>query len=144
MPFFDDARGVNPVIGTILMVGVVVILSAAIGTFILSFGTGLVGPTQAGLEISSIQTGDNGSVTVSVLTMGNADDVRVTATTDGDRLEDPDNDMTNELSHRFTDVGQSHTFETDSSAGETLEVNLVGIARTGGDEAVVFEEVVQL
>jgi flagellin-like protein len=70
----DDA--VSPVVGVILMVAVTVILAAVIGSFVLDLGNNVQANAQAGVTFN--QDSSDGTATVQVVSMENADDLKVT------------------------------------------------------------------
>ena len=75
----DDA--VSPVIGVILMVAITVILAAVIGTFVLGLGDNVQETPTAGV---SVDEEANESVTITVVTTGNLDGLRIVGA-DGER-----------------------------------------------------------
>lgn len=93
-------KAVSPVVGVILMVAITVVLSAIIGGFVLGLGDTDTTAT-AGVEI------DTDNQTVNVVTMGNADELKV--------LVNGDVDTT------ITDVG-THSIETELEDGDDITV----------------------
>ena len=71
----NENRGVSPVVGVILMVAITVILAAVIGTFVLDLGSNVQQNPQAGVTFSEEGT----DVVVQVISMENADEVRIEA-----------------------------------------------------------------
>lgn len=140
-------RAVNPVVGTIILVAIVVILSATVGTLLLAYTTDLGGGAQAALDLSHVNSGDGGSATVTVISMGSADHIDVRATTDESALVNPDNESESidSVDTRLDSTGDSFTVRKhDANANDTVEVQLVGVAVRGGDEAVIFDEMVTI
>ena len=70
----EEERAVSPVIGVILMVAITVILAAVIAAFVLDLGDSVGQEAQAGVTID-IDESDNGSITMEVTSLGNADEV---------------------------------------------------------------------
>lgn len=88
--FFEDARGVSPVIGVILMVAVTVILASVIGVFVLGLGDNL-GDTapQASFSTDNVDNTD-GSISLDV-TMTAGQDITTSdlvLALDGERYPD--------------------------------------------------------
>jgi flagellin-like protein len=69
--FGGEERGVSPVIGVILLVAITVILAAVIGAFVLGLGDEINTEANAGFSYS--QDADNGEVTITLTSEGNAD-----------------------------------------------------------------------
>jgi len=141
MRFRTDTRAISPIIGAILVVAVAIILSAVIGTFLISTGGSLSGGAQAGLDFDSSADNGNGQATVSVITMQNSDSVEVTATVvDGDPFLDG-GDV--EQEQTLSGAGDSATFEGDN-VGTEFDVRIVAVAQSGDSESVVLDQVVAL
>jgi flagellin-like protein len=68
---------VSPVIGVILMVAITVILAAVIGTFVLGLGDSLQQNAQAGVSFDRNPV--DGTVEVQLISMENADEVRISS-----------------------------------------------------------------
>ena len=78
----DKVHGaVSPVVGVILMVAVTVILAAVIGTFVLDLGNNVQENPQAGVTFE--EDGSEDTVSAQIISMENADEVRVSPDADG-------------------------------------------------------------
>ena len=140
-------RAVNPVVGTIILIAIVVILSATVGTLLLAYTTDLGGGAQAALDLSHVNSGDSGSATVTVISMGSADHIDVRATANDSALEKPDNESESveTVDTRLDSTGDSFTVRKhENYANNAVEVQLVGVAVRGDDEAVIFDEMVTI
>ena len=140
-------RAVNPVVGTIILIAIVVILSATVGTLLLAYTTDLGGGAQAALDLSHVNSGDGGSATVTVISMGSADHIDVRATANDTALANPDNqsESIDSVDTRLDSTGDSFTVRKhDDYADDAVEVQLVGVAVRGDDEAVIFDELVTI
>ncbi|WP_247002310.1 type IV pilin [Halosolutus gelatinilyticus] len=134
----DRDRAVNPVIGTVLLIGVAVILSASIGTFLIGMANDLSGGAQGAVEVShSVQDPDDGFITISSVSMQRADRITITATdVDGaDRLEGGASVLADEI----RTVGGSVTIRQDSDHEGDVDVSIVAIAEYGDDSALIFD-----
>lgn len=140
-------RGVNPVVATILLVGIVVILSAAVGAFVLELGADLDSSAGASVDVTDHSpNGTDGSVTVTIIGLEDADFVEVRATApDGNRLDDGGTDVT-ELTTRLESAGDRARFEEGDHTGGPAEttVDLVAVAHRGGTASLVLDERVVL
>ena len=137
-------RAVNPVIGTVLLVAIVIVLSSAISVFVFGLGNDLTQPAIAGVDLETSAEG-NGTATVTAQSFSRADRVEVTAeTTDGgDDLYDRDADETSaELEATLGGAGERITFE--SARDDPVEVRVVAVAVSGQGEAVMLDETVEL
>ena len=123
--------GVSPVIGVILMVAVTVILAAVIGSFVLGLGSNVEQNPQAGVTFD--QDGD--SVSVQVVSMSNADYLRVSV--DSDSGASLASDFTNVAegdgsANNLENVGESGTVE-GLGDGDTITV----VGSLDGTESVI-------
>ncbi len=130
----DDEEAVSPVIGVILMVAITVILAAVIGTFVLGLGDEVEETVTAGVnfDVDAIEN----EVSVSVVTMGNADYVMLvgdhtlnesanpyvestgeTITLTTDELETPDGSLT-----AVGVIGGATWEGTDDDGGDTFDM----------------------
>ena len=137
-------RAVNPVIGTILLVAIVIILSSAISVFVFGLGQDLTEPAQASVDLETTNAG-NGTATVTAQSLLRADHVTVTAeTTDGSaNLYDPDADTTtDELEAILESAGERASFE--SARDDPVEVRIVAVAVAGQGETIVLDETIEL
>jgi len=118
----DGEQAVSPVIGVILMVGVVVILAAVIGAFALSFAdSGGSSAPQVSLESDYNETNDN----VVTLTVQGGD------TFDASNVEF-EGDLANQTDADVESGGDDWTASSDFtdgdsvSAGDSIEVGVTG------------------
>ena len=144
-------RAVNPVLGVVLIVGLAVVCSATLGTFLIGVGSGLddstTPPPGATVEIETLVPHDtDGFVTVGVRSLTDADAVAVTATTtDGSRaIADGTADGTARLTERAAAAGDSVTIREDVEAPRDVELRLVARAQRGDEATVVFDRRVVL
>lgn len=134
-----NSRAVSPIIGTILIVAIVILLSAIIGTFLLASTDGITTGTQAGVELDDQPGGGTGVATVTTITIGSAESVEVSATVvDGGQLEGGASE-----SETLEGAGDSVTFVGDNDPDE-FDVRIIATAEAGGDEAVLLNRVVTL
>lgn len=147
MDGISDDRGVNPVVATILLVGIVVVLSAAVGAFVLDLGADLEANAGASVDVTSVSpNGTDGSVTVTALGLENAAFVEVRAVApDENRLDDGGTNVT-EHSARLESAGESVTFVEGAETGGPADtaVEIQAIAHRGDRESLVLEERVVL
>ncbi|WP_435551651.1 archaellin/type IV pilin N-terminal domain-containing protein [Natrinema sp. CGMCC1.2065] len=128
--------GVSPVVSTVLMVAVVIVLAAAIGTSFLGFGDLLGGGARAAVETEVAPGTDDGSVTGVVLDIGSSDRVEITAETGGDDITD--GTTTNSAIERtVTESGERLTVEEGPTGDTTIE--FTGVAYTSRSESIVLE-----
>ena len=108
----SDSRAVSPVIGVVLMVGIVVALGAVVGAAVLGVGVG-VGDTapNAQFEVSTGVDSDTGANYVQV-------DHRAGETIDSDRFEYALNGDTEAL----TALPSGESFPDSVSAGDTTQL----------------------
>lgn len=123
-----DERGVSPVIGVILMVAITVILAAVIASFVLGFGDSVSQNVQAGADVTEK---DDGNVTVTWISEGNAQSLNVTQDGTNTAFVDGEKNM--------TAVGQSVEIET--TATETITVTVVAVGEGGSKTVITQEEV---
>ncbi|MFC4541204.1 type IV pilin [Halosolutus amylolyticus] len=137
--FTEENRATNPVIGIVLLIGVAVILSAAIGTFLIGLSSDLNGGTQAAVETSTVVTDDtDGFVTVTGISMQRADQIAVEATVaDGtDALEDASGNGTFRVTKEIDTVDESVTFRQHAPPNGDVAVEIVAVAhRADGDHS---------
>ncbi|GAA0265615.1 type IV pilin [Halobacterium noricense] len=134
----DDERGVSPVIGVILMVAITVILAAVIASFVLGFGDQVSQNVQAGADISET---DDGSVTATWISEGNADHLNVSVSDDSNVAFD-ESSITGYA--EIQQVGNTATLTTDGDSPPydvTVTVTAVG---SGGSRTVVAQEEVSV
>lgn len=140
-------RGVNPVVATILLVGVVVILSAAVGAFVLELGADLEANAGASLDVTDVSPGGaDGTVTVTLLGLEEAEYVEVRARApNGNRLDDAGTNVT-ERSVRLESAGDRVTFVEGAETGgpASTDVELIAVAHRGSSESLVLDERVVL
>ncbi|GAB3024191.1 type IV pilin [Natronobiforma cellulositropha] len=137
-----DEQAVNPVIGTVLLVAVVVILAATVGAFALQIADGVDDGPRAAVTITDTQPdGGNGHLVVTVLNLENSDQVTVTATTSGDELEGASG-PTDEVSETVTNAGQNVRVQADGNS--PVEVRVTAVAERGDREGLVFDQTVTL
>ena len=138
-------RGVTPVIGIILMVGITVLLAASIAAFTLGLAGDADEGARAAVDVSDLSPGENGSVTVQVLNMETASEVEITATvTSGEaRLDDGSGGSTDEVV-KIRDTPGSVTFEENSPDDERTTVEIIAIADSGTAESVMLEDSVSI
>lgn len=142
-PFFDDRRSVSPVIGVVLMIGIVVALGAVIGGSIFGLGTG-IGETAPNTQFDAEYDGDEDILTVTHVAGDTVDGERLTYSIDGDGFGD--NTVTSGDSAEFN-IDNDEIFEIrwESSSGETSTVlftyeipavssNIGGISNPSSDE----------
>lgn len=142
-------RAVNPVLGVLLVVGLTVVCSAALGTVLIGVGNDAEnGPAvDATVEVETVVThGSDGFVTLGVTALDDADSVTVTATTtDGTpAIADGTPNGTAELTERRDAVGDSVTVReaVDPDQPRDVELRLVAVAHHGDREAVVLDRTV--
>lgn len=144
-PLEHTDRAVNPVMGVILIVGIAVVCSAALGTFLIGVGGDLEGSTPPGgtLEVNTlVQDETDGFVTLEVTTITDADLLEVTATTtDGSAAIADGTGGTAELTERRESPGDSITFRKAVDDPRDVELRLVAVAH-GDGETVVFDRTV--
>ena len=116
----DDDRAVSPVIGVILMVAITVILAAVIGTFVLGLGEDIQSEANAGVTFDVTSS----DATVTWVSQGNADEVRIQVDSAGGTWTTDGSDTT------LTSVGDS---STESQAG-TYRVSVIAVKNPGADE----------
>ncbi|NKE34221.1 type IV pilin [Natronococcus sp. JC468] len=112
----EDERAVSPVIGVVLMVAVTVVLSAVIAGFVMEMGDGMEESLEATGAASFDFGADEGVMTVSLVSEGNADDWEIV----GD-VTDPVNEIDG--------AGETATLACQTSntaANETLESSETG------------------
>ncbi|WP_293032759.1 type IV pilin [Natronococcus sp.] len=73
----EDERAVSPVIGVVLMVAVTVVLSAVIAGFVMEMGDGMEDSLEATGAASFDFDADEGTMIVSIVSEGNADEWEV-------------------------------------------------------------------
>lgn len=129
-------RAVSTVVSTVLMIAVVIVLAAAIGTYFLGFGNMLDEGARASFDVEATAGTDNGSVTVVVLDIGSSDRVEITAETGGDDITDGAT-TDSSIERTVTESGERITVEEVPSGDTTIE--LTGVAHTSGSESIVLE-----
>ncbi len=134
-------RGVSPVVSTILVIAIVIVLTAAIGTYFLGFTGLLDGGARAAVETEVTTGTDDGSVTVVVLDMGSSDRVEITAETDGDDIT-AGATTDSSIERTVTERGERITLE-EVPAGDTT-IELTGVAHASGSESIVLEREVTI
>lgn len=109
----EEHRGQAEVIGTVLMVGIVVIIAATVGTLI--FGLDIVqdGERAVAPQVTFEATADNGNVTIEHRSGDTLDMEEITVLVDGEEF---DEDLPED---RWTS-GQSVTIEVDP--GDTIRI----------------------
>ena len=148
-PLEDAAeRAVDPVVGVVLIVGVVVLLSASVGTLLIGFGSDLEAgaPPEATVEIDTVVAHDtDGFVTLTVEELTRAEAVELTATTDGSATIATDTGATDSHTERVTTADEQVTFrKAVDGEGHDVELRLVAIATDGDRETTVFDRTVIL
>jgi archaeal type IV pilus assembly protein PilA len=83
----EDERAVSPVIGVVLMVAVTVVLSAVIAGFVMEMGDGMEDSLEATGAASFDFDADEGSMTVALVSEGNADEWEAVGDIDGGPVE---------------------------------------------------------
>ncbi|MDG5757932.1 type IV pilin [Natronococcus sp. A-GB1] len=83
----EDERAVSPVIGVVLMVAVTVVLSAVIAGFVMEMGDGMEDSLEATGAASFDFDADEGAMTVSLVSEGNADEWEVVGDVEDDPIE---------------------------------------------------------
>ena len=127
MPSGTD-RAVSPVIGVVLMVGIVVALGAVVGGAVLGLGVG-VGETAPNAQFDASYDGED-TLTVTHVAGDTVDGERLTYTIDGSE-ESPDGDA---FDGEIT-AGTSETFSGEND-GETFEIQWT--SENGETSSVLF------
>jgi len=136
-----DERGVSPVIGVILMVAITVILAAVIASFVLGFGDSVSENVQAGADISSTQGDQDGEVTVTWISEGNADHLNVSVSGDTDNLSANSSETIDEVGGTVTYSEDTDLAGDDNPTQITVTVTAVG---SEGTRTVVTQETVTI
>lgn len=135
-----DGRAASPIIGIILMVAIVVILAAVIGTSLVGFGQEPTKEAQAGAALEWDQGAGTGHVDVTYVTRGNSEKLEVNY----EVQTNPGSNSVNVThgSTTLTDPGTSVTLTEDpGNADEDVEVKVTVVAfLPSGEKAVVAVE----
>ena len=123
----QSSRAVAPVIAVILMVAITVILASVVAVFVLDIGGGLSEDAQVGIDFE--QDVNEETVTVEVLSIGNAAYIELRGDIDDDDFEWSDD--LSESGDRVVLEGDDHLQNEDDGS-----LNAVGIT-PAGDENVV-------
>ncbi|WP_265109620.1 type IV pilin N-terminal domain-containing protein [Halosolutus halophilus] len=136
----EEERAVSPVIGVILMVAITVILAAVIAAFVLDLGGGLSENANAGVDTAVDNT--DGEVTVSVKSMGNAEEIVLRGDVDDSLVDEVDGSTGDydETSDALTQAGTSITLGYTASDGESGTVTVVAITADGTETQVASQE----
>ncbi|WP_353634463.1 type IV pilin [Halobacterium sp. NMX12-1] len=132
IPDFDE-RGVSPVIGVILMVAITVILAAVIASFVLGFGDSVSENVQAGADISE---NDDGTVTVTWISEGNAANLNVSTSDATNTVFDTE---TADGYAEIQEVGQTATLSSNDTSSYTVTVTVTAVG-SGDSRTVVTQE----
>ncbi|AGB36147.1 type IV pilin [Natronococcus occultus] len=112
----DTERAVSPVIGVVLMVAVTVVLSAVIAGFVMEMGDGMEDSLEATGAASFDFDADDGVMTVSLVSEGNADEWEIV----GDVEDSPVTEI-NGAGEAVTLACSDDTGNDDSTDGESNE-----------------------
>ncbi|WP_440764604.1 type IV pilin [Natronorubrum sp. DTA7] len=144
-------RAVNPVVAGLLLVGVAVLCSAAVGTVLIGVESDLEDEAEpkAAVETSTVvQDATDGFVTLEVTSMTSAERVEITAmTTDGTpTIADGTPNGTAERTVHVDAVGDTATVRkaVDSTTPRDVDVRIVAVATDGDAETRVFDRTVTL
>ncbi|WP_436344166.1 type IV pilin [Natronorubrum sp. FCH18a] len=144
-------RALNPVVGGLLLVGLTVLCSAAVGTVLIGFESDIEGENvpDATVEASTLVRDDTeGFVTLEVTSMTRADHVDLTARTiDGTAtIADGTANGTADLVQRREAVAESVTIRkaVDSAEARDVEIRIVAVAHGDDAETRVFDRTVRL
>lgn len=140
MPSPGSDRAVNPVIGTVLLVALVIVLSSAISVFVLGLGSELTEPAQGSVDVEVTDEG-NGTVTVTATGLQRADRIDVRAQAIDGELWDGESGETDDLEASLERIAETTSFE---AAGGDTEVRIVAIAVSDGGEAIVYDDTHEL
>jgi flagellin-like protein len=132
-----DERGVSPVIGVILMVAITVILAAVIASFVLGFGDSVQENVQAGADVDEK---DDGTVSVTWISEGNADQLNVSVNGESANLTDVGKTLTIRNDGTVDTLDDSHI---NLTSGGTYDVTVVAVG-SGGTRTVVSTEEVEV
>lgn len=125
----EDERAVSPVIGVVLMVAVTVVLSAVIAGFVMEMGDGMEDSLEATGAASFDFDADEGVMTVSLVSEGNADEWGIVGDVDDGNVDGIDG------------VGETVTLQcgNDDEALESDETGTVSVTASidGGSSTVI-------
>ncbi|WP_440771491.1 type IV pilin [Natronorubrum sp. DTA28] len=143
-------RAISPIVAGLLLVGVTVLCSAAVGTILIGAESDLEGETEpnATIETSTVVRDEtNGFVTLEVTSMTRAERVEIMATTDGaSTIIDGSPNGTAERIDHVDAMGDTVTVRkaVDSAMPRDVDVRIVAVAQYNDAETRVFDRTVTL
>lgn len=144
---WDEDRGLSPVIGVVLLVGLTVILVAVVGGFVTDFGSDVEAAPNAQIGVDFDE--DNGYINVSHNSGNdiNPDTLQVEYEEDGSTANASFNDAVDQPEEGLIQAGDEHAIDvdgtlngTDVSSGDTFRIIWEG--ESGGNREVILEEIV--
>jgi flagellin-like protein len=131
-----DDRAASPVIGIVLVVAIVVVLAAVVGTFVTSLGDDVSEAAQGGVSVTVSEATDDGFVEVTFVDRGNTERLEVLYS-----VEPDGNDVSTPDGTTLQEPGSTIRLEEDASnPEETITVSVTVVAfESSGEKGVILE-----